>query len=146
MSKSGILSNFWLHNNHDLLVLKSANTDRKCTTVQIKSPLTYEGVMFPEIFHSFVVQNIWLSHRKKIMGWSETFRILGTLTGPSLQRLAPGQKVVEVKELGCVPEVFLGCHTTGRSRASRYDHFSYTENQSNMHGQHDLQNSYLLKE
>ena len=42
--------------------------------------------------------------------------------------------------------MFLGCHTTVRGCAKRYDHFSYTENQSNMHGQHDLQNSYLLKE
>ena len=36
-----------------------------------------------------------------------------------------------VRRLGCVLEVFLGCHTTVRGCAKRYDHFLYTENQPN---------------
>ena len=81
---------------------------------------------------SKVAQCIWFSHGKKILAWLDTSGGLQTWTGDSLQRLAPGQKVAGVvTELGCVPQVILGCHTTGRSRASRYDHFSYTENQSN---------------
>ena len=47
--------------------------------------------------------------------------------------------MVEVKELGCVPEVFLGCHTIVRGCAKRYNHFSYTENQSNLPGSQVLQ-------
>ena len=53
----------------------------------------------------------------------DTSRGLQTQSDPSLQRLAPGQKVAGVTELGCVPEVFLGCHTTVRGCAKRYDHF-----------------------
>ena len=64
--------------------------------------------------------------------WLDTSGGLQTWTGDSLQRLAPGQKVAGVTELRCVPEVFLGCHTTVHGCAKWYDHFSYIENQSNI--------------
>ena len=72
---------------------------------------------------SKVAQYIWFSHRKKILASWDTSGGLQTWADPSLQTLAPEQKVAGVTELGCVPEMFLGCPTTGRACANRCDHF-----------------------
>ena len=67
---------------------------------------------------SKVAQYILFSHRKKIVALLDTSGGLQTWSDPSLQRLPPEEKVAVVTEQVCVPEVFLGCPTTGRARAS----------------------------
>ena len=52
------------------------------------------------------------------MAFMDTSGDLQTQSDPPLQSLAPEQKVAGVTEQVCVPEVFLGCPTTGRARAS----------------------------
>ena len=60
---------------------------------------------------------------KKNLAFLDTSGGLQTQSDPPLQSLAPEQKVAGVKEQGCVPQVFLGCPTTGRACANRCDHF-----------------------
>ena len=69
--------------------------------------------------------------RFKILGWLDPPGTSQTWTVPTLQTMAPVDYLAGSRELGCVPEVFLGYHTTVRACASRYDHFLYIENQPN---------------
>ena len=47
--------------------------------------------------------------------------------------MAPVDYFAGSRKLGCVPEVFLGSHTTVRACASRYLNFLYIENQPTPH-------------
>ena len=94
MWKSGILSNFWFHNNWHLLVNNLPITVSKWWTMHFRTnakpidPWRSNVIVYAYLVKS--VQNIWFSHRKQILGWSETVMILRIWRGPSWERMAPG--------------------------------------------------------